>query len=421
LRHRPLFVLALLALAARAAAGERIYAAAGDANPLQYLGAGARPAALGSAFTAVSGDLASLYFNPAGLGALKGSHAGLHHHSWLGGISQESLSFGLGGSLGSFGATGDWVNYGSIEGADEQGNPQPAFTPTDLTLGLNAAREFSSGLALGLRARATQQSVSGAGQLVMAGDVGALWSLPAVGSASYSLGLTYSNFGPAVDGSAPSAALRLGAAVLLSLGPEDSLLFLLSGSGLNNGGNLLQAGVELGMTRYLAARVGYQAAFLEQEYGGLSGLSAGLGLKFGAFTLDYAYLPYGSVGNSHRLSLNIDFFGGAKPAPAAVSKPRAAAALRPRPSPAPIPPRATAAPREPVDMVFEVPGAPSEEAGLKAAAETRGDFKSWYSLGGYYYRQKDRPQMLQAFEKALSLDPGNASLKKWLEKVKKGE
>lgn len=415
MRLRPHSLALALALSGGLQAGERIYAASGDANPLQYLGAGARPASLGSAFTAVGGDLSSLYFNPAGLGTLRGSHAGLHHHNWLGGITQESLSFGVGGSAASFGLTGDLVNYGEFAGTDEYGNPLPSFTPVDLTLGVNLGRSFESGLSIGMRARGTQQNIKDAGQLSTAGDVGAIWTMK---DTPFSLGITYANFGPSVNGSAPSAAIRLGLSTRLDLGQEYGLLFLLSGSGLNNGGQLIQTGAELAMTRYLAARVGYQAAFMDQGYDGFSGLSAGLGIKFSVFTLDYAYLPYGRIGSSHRVSVNIDFFSGSEPSAMPPKRPQA------QPS-APAAARAAAGPAGPaVDLVFELPSAshpddgPSEADLKKAVKANPLNAQAWHALGNYYYRAKNRPAMLEAFDKLMELQPNNQELKNWLKKVR---
>lgn len=417
--HRPTLTACFLAGAAILNAGETITSASTSLNPMQYLGSGARPTALGSAFTAVGGDISALYFNPAGLGTLKGSHAGLHHHSWLGGINQETLSFGIGGRAFSFGLTGDLVNYGVFEGTDEFGEPLPSFTPMDLSLGLTLAKGFQSGVSIGGRIRATQQNIADAGQLSSGMDLGLIWKSPVSG---FSLGMAYANFGPSVNGSAPSAAVRLGAAYDFAFGHDFGLLLMGSASGLNSGGELLQLGAEARMSKNVAARAGYQASFMDQNYGGLSGLSGGLGFMLGWLGIDYAYLPYGNAGQAHRVSLNVNFMAGASD-PKTVSK-------APAPGPQSVPqaqpkPVSAQAPRESLDLVFEAPvseGAKDFDRGeaelLAAVQANPKNERAWYLLGRRYYEQKKRPQMLEAFGKLLELQPQNSELKAWLEKVK---
>jgi hypothetical protein len=45
------------------------------------------------------------------------------------------------------------------------------------------------------------------------------------------------------------------------------------------------------------------------NFGGLSGLAGGLGIRFGQFSLDYSITPFGELGNSQTLSL-ATWFGG---------------------------------------------------------------------------------------------------------------
>ncbi|MBI3565954.1 MAG: hypothetical protein HY079_12210, partial [Elusimicrobia bacterium] len=62
------------------------------------------------------------------------------------------------------------------------------------------------------------------------------------------------------------------------------------------------------VSRNLAARAGYQFGHgSDQLQSKLVGLGAGLGLKFGRFKLDYAFQPYGDLGNTHRVTLGARF------------------------------------------------------------------------------------------------------------------
>jgi len=61
-------------------------------------------------------------------------------------------------------------------------------------------------------------------------------------------------------------------------------------------------GAEWWLRNVLALRVGYKT---NQDIG--QGLTAGIGYKFGRICLDYAYVPYGDLGDTHRISLGMKF------------------------------------------------------------------------------------------------------------------
>ncbi len=61
------------------------------------------------------------------------------------------------------------------------------------------------------------------------------------------------------------------------------------------------AGVEYGYRNFLHLRAGYN-----DRHSVDSGFSGGLGVKHRNLAVDYAYLPYGKFGTSHRIALKID-------------------------------------------------------------------------------------------------------------------
>jgi len=63
----------------------------------------------------------------------------------------------------------------------------------------------------------------------------------------------------------------------------------------------------------LALRGGYQMSFPNRELGGLAGLTMGVGYTLTrSIILDYAMLPSGELGSSHRLSATFKFNSPAK-------------------------------------------------------------------------------------------------------------
>jgi hypothetical protein len=59
-------------------------------------------------------------------------------------------------------------------------------------------------------------------------------------------------------------------------------------------------GVEFGLSSAIALRAGYRSG---RDIG--SGLSAGLGFRLDRVGIDYAYVPYAELGDTHRFSLQI--------------------------------------------------------------------------------------------------------------------
>ena len=321
------------------AGGQTDTGAATTLSPLEVVGQGARPLAMGSAFTAVKGDPMAALFNPAGQAFLSGAMASAHHNAWLGGISQDSICGVIAAPMLSVGLYGDLINYGSIDTTDNSGNVTGSYDPMDYTLGLCLAKAMENGLALGGTIRGTQQNIKDSGQLLSSADVGLMWSGK---DTPLTLGASYDGISMQ-GGPQTTAALRVGGSVDVPLSNRSGVLFAFGGEGENNGASLLQLGVEGRLGGNFFMRIGYQASFMDNQTGGLTGLSSGLGAVIGPVVVDYAYLPYGRLGNSNRVSLSFLFDDGhaapeppmqplRAPSPEAKSTPVPAATPTPAPA-----------------------------------------------------------------------------------------
>ncbi|GAG58644.1 unnamed protein product, partial [marine sediment metagenome] len=60
---------------------------------------------------------------------------------------------------------------------------------------------------------------------------------------------------------------------------------------------------EYWVTNIMALRVGYRTGPADEG----SGLTVGAGFRAGRILLDYAFVPYGDLGNTHRISLGMKF------------------------------------------------------------------------------------------------------------------
>lgn len=318
------------ALCGPATAGETYYDAASKALPLQQAAGTARAAAMGSAVVAVPQGAASLLWNPAGLSRIGSIEMGLHHNSGLGDTVQETAIIGLplseikeecrggagnnvkdecrGASLGGIAASLGYVNYGDFSGRDSLGSASGKYRAGDFSgsggWGLELLPGFSGGIAL----KANQSSFAGRTYNAVTSDIGFLYNMiPAV-----NLGLAYSNInlGSKIGGQKLASGWRLGAA----WAAQKNLLLAVSGELQNDAVDRLQLGGEYlagnteGRNNFLAFRAGYQVNYPDPRLSGLTGLTLGLGYTINrSIILDYAMVPVGELGTSHRFSLIFKF------------------------------------------------------------------------------------------------------------------
>ena len=124
------------------------------------------------------------------------------------------------------------------------------------------------------------------------GNVGLLFS-----SKSFSLGLACQNIGPDLGEDPLPLTYRGGIALKLK-----SLTVAADFVKAIDDDMYFCAGLEWWIGNILALRAGYRT---NQDIG--SGTSYGVGLKISKIQLDYAYVPYGDLGNTQRVSLGIKF------------------------------------------------------------------------------------------------------------------
>ena len=313
----------------QASAGETYYDAGTKALPLQQSAGTARATAMGSAVVAIPQGSASLLWNPAGLSRMSCEEFGIHHNSGLRDTVQETAIFGMplgtvadcnknckGGSLGGIAASLGYVNYGSFSGRDDLGLQAGSYHAGDfsgsLGWGMELLPRFSGGIAL----KGNQSSFASKVYNAFTTDIGFMYAV----THDIDLGLSYSNInlGNKIGGNKLVSGWRMGA----GWNVDKHLLLAVSGELQNDAVNRLQLGTEylVGNTNQkaniLALRAGYQANFPNPQLSGLTGLTLGLGYTLTrSVALDYAMVPAGELGTSHRFSLTYKFNCPEKPQP----------------------------------------------------------------------------------------------------------
>jgi len=256
------------------------------------IGVGARAAAMGEAFTAIANDGTALYWNPAGLTQIKKRELSAAYNLWFQEIRQGYVSFGFPSLGGTVGLGANYVDMGDIEGRDEEGNPTGVFGASDTHLFAGYASKFKN-ISWGITAGWLKDKIEKDTETTFLGNIGFLYPV----SDRFTLGAVAQNIGSKLGSDPLPLTFKVGVAsklkaLTLALDiakPQDNEIYYCLGA-------------EWWLREVLALRVGYKT---NQDIG--QGLTAGLGYKFGRICLDYAYVPYGDLGDIHRISLGMKF------------------------------------------------------------------------------------------------------------------
>ncbi len=303
---KPLTLLILLAALLSAAAGAR--AAGTSSAAFLRVGWGARPAAMGDAFTGAADDVDALYWNPAGLNYVKRLQETFGHNIWLDGTNAEHAAFALRrGPAYVIGAGVGSMSTGDIERGNKYGYTEGFYSASDLALIFSYARRLKPKLAVGANFKVIRERIESASAQAFALDAGAVYEM----SPKLKLGATLKNLGTGLTLEKTPCplpmSLRAGAALQFSknllLTSDISLPFDDSLS-LHFGGEYLYPSPVKGVR--LALRAGFKTSAMSY-LGAMSAISLGFGAEAGAIGLDYALSPYGDLGMTHRLSLKIKF------------------------------------------------------------------------------------------------------------------
>ncbi len=276
---------------------------------------GARAEALAGTFAAAADGSEAVFLNPAGLVRLAGtgrSEASVSYNALLASSYSGALAYARPAADGksTFGAGFLYHSAGSIVGYDRFGNPNDSFTPTDLALSGAYARRVGP-LAVGAAAKFLRTDLAGSSGVSFALDLGLLAErVSDIGDGALDLGASVRNLGPAISVGSVADPLPfvLQAGAFWHISPQAA--FLLDGHLPVDSDPFPSIGFEFtqpfGAASKGALRAGYDVR-RNKSLEGLTGLAAGGGLDLDFFRIDYAWVPFGDLGTTHRLTLAFRF------------------------------------------------------------------------------------------------------------------
>jgi len=186
----------LCAVIAMALLGGTASARVGGAGT-QFLavGGGARAVSMGGAYTAIGGDLESIYWNPAGVAALQGTATGFTHTMLYADMSVEDVAIATPVMDGVIGISGMAFLSGDIDETTEEmpDGTGDTFTANSMAVTLTYARMMTDKFAAGLSLRVVNESLAEVSATNWGFDLGGTY---AVGFSNLRLGFAVTNFGP---------------------------------------------------------------------------------------------------------------------------------------------------------------------------------------------------------------------------------
>jgi hypothetical protein len=299
---------------------------------------GGRHAAMGGTYAGYGSDVFTLWGQPAAIAnAPSAWQIGFQHTEWFQGVNQDYL--GVTGPVGHRARAGLVVNTAGVNGllrATENADGTLAatggtFGARDLAVSAHYGMRMSEVLSLGGALRVVNSKLDNVSATGFAADLGARLRIEQI--QGLTLGVSVTNVGTGLkyirDKDDFPWAIRVGGAYEV---PRANLLLagdLVKFSDRDIDGGV---GVEWRPIDFVRLRGGYRTQ--GRDVG--KGLTGGIGFNFAGLELDYAYVPFGVLGESHRISASYLFGGGGVDASV---RPTAVA-----PAPAPAPAAAKPAP-----------------------------------------------------------------------------
>lgn len=300
----------------------------------------ARSAALGNAFVAVEGDMANIFWNPAGLDHLQRSEVKFISNKWLAGV--DYIFFGYALKLPAVGTMALSISGLTVpddivrteyqpEGTGEKWNAQ------DMALTATVSRRLTDHFSIGGNIKMISQRIWHEKSSGIAMDFGALYLLPFW---DVRLGAMLSNYGSALslagrdlyfsEDPNPNTSgtiayvnseyqtekyplpmiFRVGLSGKIIENSSVIWSWMADAQHPNDNLESINIGTELGLKETLYLRGGYSNLFLPESEGGLN---MGIGINYripgsgSILKFDYSFSDHGILDSAQRFALGLSF------------------------------------------------------------------------------------------------------------------
>jgi len=289
-----------------------------------------RATAMGEAYTSLSEDAYSAYWNPAGLAGVERPEVAATYNASFEDVAHQYVSMAYPLRYGStLGFSVTRMTVAPFQGYDATGLKTKEVQSTDMAIGASYGRTLLKDeigrpvLNVGAGLKRVSQTLDNASAATLALDLGAAYSFrPAnywmnkLPAQEMRFAFTVRNLGPGLTFDKVSAPLplsaTLGAAWLSHPRGDSSLILSVDNTVSRDEKYTVNLGAEYEAFQLLAFRAGFKTG---QTAG--SGIRFGFGFKFSLLDLDYSMSPFGDLGSMHKFGLTMKFGAAAAGAPLA--------------------------------------------------------------------------------------------------------
>lgn len=298
----------------------------------------ARISALGNAGSSMSGEAAAVFFNPAGLGRMKGIDMQFTYNQWLADIMYNYAVVAVNlTEIGTIALQLTSLNSGEIDvtTVEQPRGTGERYTVTNFALGLSYGMMLTDRVSVGATLNYVNETIWHSSLSTFGLNFGVQYEVYENGPR---FGASVSNFGPSAkyngrdlyidfdfdpkkygDNDKLPSELRteeyslpttFRAGVIFPFNFDDQYKLLVSADALhpNDNEESINLGAEMQFLKTFAIRGGYRNLFLPDLEGGLT-LGAGIDLRvLSSYSLrfDYAWSDYGRLNNAHRVSVAVN-------------------------------------------------------------------------------------------------------------------
>ncbi len=295
--------------AATAAAGSNTGTSAAQ---FLKIGAGARAAAMGEAQSALADDVFAAYYNPAGLALIKQPMMGAAHAQYVQGAGYQygAVALPLEGSRGVLGLAIANLGVSDLERRTQDTDlPVGFFDASNFSYALSYGRHITDRLCAGASGKLVSVTIDDVSGSALAVDAGVRYEPDLILDFPVYGAFTVRNMGSKLKlgtGRDPlPSAIVLGAAAR----PRPDLAFTLDLIRYRDAGIIVAAGGEYSrqLTGKLEGQLRAGYSNHRRDLDGNSKVTLGAGLSLPTLAFDFAWVPFGDLGNTFRYSLLIQF------------------------------------------------------------------------------------------------------------------
>ena len=308
------------------------------AVPFLGISIGPRATAMGGAFSAVSVDPTSLYYNPGGISQMGKSQVMLAHTTWL--VDTKLTWMGMVLNLDGTQAIGlsfTQLGYGEeqVTTVSQPEGTGEIWSASDMAIALSYARSLTDRFSIGASAKYIQQKIWSESATAYALDIGLLFVTP---FNDMKLGMSISNFGTDMKHEGQDLLQRVdldpnsighNENIVANLKTEAWPLPLFFRVGLamdvlqtrpyrltlaadalrpSDNDEILNVGTEFAFAELAFFRAGYKSLFRDESE---EGPTFGVGFKIMqgsiGYHVDYTYADFGYFENIHMFAIGISF------------------------------------------------------------------------------------------------------------------